>query len=226
MPFLFSTLCGESSEQWLAATRATAFSATCFGSMGDTRYIYRDPRGECSEFWLAAMRATAFGAAFCFQLLAEGTESNRNLLLQGLFQDLNFCSCLCGRRSGRLIFPSVFVEDAQEDTLLHVFLWKTLKLIKTYILCYIFSSLVRLPQKHNSFSVFFSVFHKNTGISASPSTSSTKSHGGRFLLCVPNWGNYQFQPGTWQSVVPLALSNNKTLKISSRVCLKCMSGPS
>ena len=26
-----------------------------------------------------------------------------------------------------------------------------------------------------------------------------------------------FQPGTWHSVVPLALSNNKTLKNSSRV---------
>ena len=34
---------------------------------------------------------------------------------------------------------------------------------------------------------------------------------------VPNRGSYQFQPGTWHSVVPLALSNNKTLKNSSRV---------
>ena len=133
------------------------------------------------------MRATAFGAAFSFQLLAEGTKSNRNLLLQGLVRNLNCCLCFCGRRSGRLVVPCVFVEDAQEDTLLHVFLWKTLKLIEKLILCYIFSSFVRLPQKHNGFSVFFRVFHKNTKVSVSPSTSSTKTHG--FGLLPRSWIN-------------------------------------
>ena len=34
---------------------------------------------------------------------------------------------------------------------------------------------------------------------------------------VPNRGSYHFQPGTWHSVVLLALSNNKTLKNCSRV---------
>ena len=85
--------------------------------------------------------------------------------------------CFYERRPGRLNYPCVFVEDAQEDTLLHEFLWKTLKLIKKHILYYIFSSVVRLPQKHNGFSVFFRVFHKNTSVSASLLTSSAKTHG-------------------------------------------------
>ena len=58
-------------------------------------------------------------------------------------------------------FPCVLVEDVWEDTLSHVFLWKTLKLIRNipYII-------LLLP---------LSVFHKNTMVSVSSSASSTKT---------------------------------------------------
>ena len=56
--------------------------------------------------------------------------------------------CFCGRRLGRHTFACVFVEDAE--------------MTKKHSLYYNSSSLERLPQKHNGFSVFFRVFHKNT----------------------------------------------------------------
>ena len=54
------------------------------------------------------------------------------------------------------------MEDGEEDVENIVFLWKTLIQLKEYILSYLLSSDQRLPQKHNGFSVFLSVFHKNT----------------------------------------------------------------
>ena len=61
-----------------------------------------------------------------------------------------------------LVFHCKFVEDAEGDTENIMFLWKTLIKLKEYILSYLLSSDQRLPQKLNGFSVFFSVFHKNT----------------------------------------------------------------
>ena len=54
------------------------------------------------------------------------------------------------------------MEDAEEDAENIMFLWKTLIKLKKHILSYLLFSDQRLPQKLNGFSVFFSVFHKNT----------------------------------------------------------------
>ena len=99
--------------------------------------------------------------AFCIRFSAEGTKSNRSLLYGFLWM---CCYCVgfcgrrwkilifymysCGRRWRRHSFACVFVEDAGINKRIYPILYS-----------YFFQ---RLPQNHYGFSVFFSVFHKNT----------------------------------------------------------------
>ena len=136
--------------------RKDGMFADCIGPS-----LYAAKQGRPVKVW-----SLLYKGHLCIHVLPEdaSTKSGSAHINQASYQKMirMHAKRWLGRRIERFIFHCVFVEDAEEDTILYVFLWKTLTYRIEYSSFYILYSFQRLPQKHNGFSVFLGVFHKNT----------------------------------------------------------------
>ena len=132
----------------------TAYNAEAGESIAALRFILLDP-------WLPLDLEAMCNDAFSVKFSTEGTKSNRTLLYGCVWMCCYFI-CFCGRRLKTLIFYMYFCGRRWRR---HSFAWVFVEDAGVYKRIYPISYsyfLQRLPQNHNGFSVFFSVFHKNT----------------------------------------------------------------